>query len=63
MARSRRTRRRVYEKLLELGQGTAGDLARALSMSRGTVHYCLRELQREGVVSARKLGNRRVYTV
>ena len=56
------TRRTIFERLRQ-GPSPVGRLAEGLPVSRPAVSQHLRVLKRAGLVTARKSGTRRVYSV
>ena len=56
------TRRTIFERLRR-GPSAVGRLAEGLPVSRPAVSQHLKVLKRAGLVSARKRGTRRVYSV
>lgn len=56
------TRRSVFEALRS-GPSSVGDLAAAQPVSRPAVSQHLKVLEDAGLVSARPLGNRRLYSI
>lgn len=56
------TRRAVFERLAR-GPRSVGELARRLPVSRPAVSQHLKVLQRAGLVTHRRAGNRRLYQV
>ena len=56
------TRRAIFEHLAERPR-PVGELARELPVSRPAVSQHLRVLKDAGLVTARRLGNRRIYGV
>jgi DNA-binding transcriptional ArsR family regulator len=56
------TRRAIFERLAEAAQ-PVGELAEGLPVSRPAVSQHLKVLKKAGLVTDRKVGNRRIYRV
>jgi DNA-binding transcriptional ArsR family regulator len=56
------TRRAIFERLAD-GPSAVGEIARGLPVSRPAVSQHLKVLKQAGLVTDRKAGNRRIYSL